>query len=757
VRAVLISRNSEVAHVWGSLFFMPRPVASYYVTNFIADPWAEDRVDRVIKSFDSVYGRRFFTRARGIGPGFQLLYRAVPFVGNHARPNMPHSPALWLDSLKYGPLPRNEVALEKSVAKSMNNVNDAADCLTGCITRTSIESRDPFPIERYLRTGHVFEDRPGLLTPDNIYLLNRMAAHFPAALDTLQRLRPGRSDLVRRYCILVTELSVDNETAELVTLFQGGLQTLALITEAGKTRDEILESAFERWLGLFEDRVEGDIAVRQAAWFRELLEQLPTVGETAPGRGPLERAWLDSIVGVRDPQTFDWGGLSYEGRRAGDRTGRMLELLEAERIPGVDGVLVIEALLGQLLEACKWSNLVIAGEIAARLLERIDAATTKLDPALADGIAGTARKIARTDNRRKLPGFERRLEQLRQEAAESVGLTLAAPTYLTVLSAIDNILFVDEPLIRRHEVFDRRAVESLRTPAPWGRARLIRGTESGSGPYFTGNLGGVFRGLIDIQVKTMNPGPPAQHAVVLPRQSWWYQDVVRPTWSSVTPDALEAAASLVAAGETVLQRALAQTRGGGAALQFASNRIPLYRLEKEAARTSGPSRITLTEKLSLGLAALEGDEFGKPAPELIDDSSRLSLIVRVRRAREVPRALHAIGAPTPAVNGRYRSWVGTWLPYEALDRELSRAGLAQRELLDIRLAVALFLSRNDLPVDLGADLEELAVVAASLELRLDGPEDWPSAVRWLNGLDDAYFGKGMRQCFREGRYRVLEF
>ena len=80
---------------------------------------------------------------------------------------------------------------------------------------------------------------------------------------------------------------------------------------------------------------------------------------------------------------------------------------------------------------------------------------------------------------------------------------LAASIYLSVLSRIDNILFSGESLIRRHEVFDRQALQSLRRQDAWRGARLIRGTEGDAG--FTVNLE---------DIKAKQAGPSWQAATV---------------------------------------------------------------------------------------------------------------------------------------------------------------------------------------------------------------------------------------------------
>jgi len=84
------------------------------------------------------------------------------------------------------------------------------------------------------------------------------------------------------------------------------------------------------------------------------------------------------------------------------------------------------------------------------------------------------------------------------------------------------------------------------------------------------------------------------------------------------------------------------------------------------------------------------------------------------------------------------------------------AALVERELVDLRIAIALYLARNGLPGSVGADLEAYVLTRVPREIELESAEDWESVLNWIGRLDGAYFDRGMRWCLERGYYRVRD-
>lgn len=700
MRATLTRSNSVFAHVWSALFFLPKPAARYFVESFIAAPWTDDRVEVALQGIRSVYGRRFFSRALGLGGGLQLLYRAVRFAGDEPSPRIPGSPAVWSVALQDGPVPKSASAASKAASRAGKNGASLEAYLCRWMAKECRIGRSRgLLIERYLETARMFESSPAWSTPENIYLVTRAAGRFLSAVQSLPRMRLRRPESVRDYLVAVARLGEDVGDADRLIRFQGGVELLAVMFEAGTVEDSRLEAALQSWTKLHNEIVSDvRLEVGQAAWLRELLESLPPEGPAAPGRGPLERTWLAAMAGGQEPQAFEWNGLVYEGRRGRDRAARMFQRLVGEGVPPLDEVLDTVARLGEL-----------------------SSRATKLPSADAT-----------------------RLREI-----------FVAPAYLPALSGIENVLLSDQRLVGRHVAVDRRAMRLFPGTGPWLSAEVVHSSAGAGATYIAGHLGQVRDLLIRLHVRSLQPPGKGRQIGLLPREAWWYHDLVGPTWARVSPEALAVVESLVRAGDTIVEKAISELDRGGPALDFVVEQIPRYRLEAAAAASSS-FLVTPSDRLALGLAAVEGGGPGGPAHGLLDNERGDEI---GRALREVGRGhdgLDAVGAPTPHVNGYHRSRFGQWLPYEAFDREGPLAALVERELVDLRITIALYLSRNDLPGSVGADLERYVIVRASDRLRLESAEDWESVLDWIGHLDDAYFERGMRWCLEQGFYRVRD-
>jgi len=747
MRVSLAQSRSEPAHVWSALFFLPDAIARYFVDNFISDPWTADRLEVVLEGIRSVYGRQFFSRARGLGGGFQLPYRVVRFAGNDPSPRLPENLAVWSTSLQDGSVPRSASATLKAVSKSADDVASPEEHLTRWMsTRCRLGRADGLMIERFRRTAPLFENSPTLLTPENVYLVNRASGHFRTAVDTLRRMRLRQPETVRDYVISVAALGEDAGAADRLVRFQGGVELLALMYEARRVEDSALEAALRSWTALHDNPGGTRLEVAQAAWLRELLVSLPPVDPAFPGRGPLERVWLAAMAGGHDSQVFEWNGLTYEGHRGRDRAERMFQQLDEEAVPSVDEVLELEGRIGELLRVCEAGELDRAREIAAEQLREAETAE------LREVLLG----ISKERKGGKLSSHASHLTALLGDDATRLRSILVAPAYLPALTEIENVLLTEQRLVGRHVVVDRRALRMFPWTGPWQDAEVVSHSDSAEGAYISGHLGEVLDILIRLHVRSIQPGSEGRQMGLLPRESWWYRDVVAPTWSGIGPENLRVVESLVAAGSSILEDALAQADEGGPALGFVVERIPRYRLEKATTVGSDSHLVAPSDRLALGLAAVGGDNWGGPAPELLGDGGGEDLGRAIREVGRGPDGVDAIAAPTPHVNGRQRPWIGTWLPYEAFDREGPLAALVERELVDLRIAIAVYLARNGLPGSVGADLEAYVLTRVPREIELESAEDWESVLKWIGRLDDAYFDRGMRWCLERGYYRVRD-
>ena len=83
--------------------------------------------------------------------------------------------------------------------------------------------------------------------------------------------------------------------------------------------------------------------------------------------------------------------------------------------------------------------------------------------------------------------------------------------------------------------------------------------------------------------------------------------------------------------------------------------------------------------------------------------------------------------------------------------------LSERELLDLKLAVVGYAGRHGMPARVGRDLLTLLLGDAARRPRLESAADWEGHIRWINAdLNDAAFGKKLRQCIEAGYYSLSD-
>ncbi|MDX1387720.1 MAG: hypothetical protein R3344_00915, partial [Acidobacteriota bacterium] len=533
--------------------------------------------------------------------------------------------------------------------------------------------------------------------------------------------------------------------------------------EGNKTPDADLRDAFDRWVAIHGDDQDPDELLReQPDWLRSVLAKLPDPGPDAPGRGPLETAWLHAVAAAIDPQDLHWEGLPYRGMRAAGLATRMLESLQRERIPSLDRLLRFHEDLGKLRSACAGGETAEAHRLATDLMAQANAlvAEPRQGPNVgktpsAERFVQMFQAVASQQNPRKLAAFDARLENPQLAIARRLRPFLVAPAYFETSSRIDNVIIADLPLIRRHTVQQWRTVRTSGDDpaAPWKPARVVRADDTQLGAHASGHLDGVTAALLGLHVQTHHPGSTKMLGL-LTRQPEWYLDAVRSRWHRVTPDVARFAAAATAAGDELVDAATREN--GGKGFEFVASRVPRYRIERQGDPGAHDFVITPSERFALGLAVLQGDAHGPPDAALLTAATRDELLAAAEAMADPGRA-RFIGAPTPQIDARATPWVGTWTPYEAIERESRVEALAERELIDLRLRIIGFLAAHDLPGEVGADLEMYVLERAPRELRLEDEDDWETVIDWIAKLDDDYLGQGMRWCMKRGYYRVQDF
>ena len=266
VREILTQHESRYAHVWSALYFLPQPVARYWVEQYVVAPHLSARLDPFLKNLRRVQGPGVFRGTRGMGKGFPYLARSIPFVGNHARPHFPERPSLWLYSVENGDDALTPDAVARTLVRAKRDDLGPDEALAEIMTRLS--SRDGFPAvlaERYIRIAHVFEQSPDLLTPEVIVVLGRAAARYPAALDELERMRLRRPESIRDYFYAIgniDQLEYGGARELVLSHFEGGAQWIALMYEADKVPDETLQEAFDAWIEIHLNAEDTDDVLR---------------------------------------------------------------------------------------------------------------------------------------------------------------------------------------------------------------------------------------------------------------------------------------------------------------------------------------------------------------------------------------------------------------------------------------------------------------------------------------------------------------
>jgi len=187
-------------------------------------------------------------------------------------------------------------------------------------------------------------------------------------------------------------------------------------------------------------------------------------------------------------------------------------------------------------------------------------------------------------------------------------------------------------------------------------------------------------------------------------------------------------------------------------VEFVLRRLPMARLERTA---SDARLVSATDRVALGLAAVAGDVWSDPAPDLLDEPLRSRLLAAIEGAGGNPhRALAAAYPRAPALDGGGTPHPDAWPAYEGLMDDADAAALLEREYADVLTSVLVWLGRRELPAAVGMDVLEPLLVSLEDSPALESMRDWEGFLTWAAGLDDAAFDRRMGPCLAAGNYRL---
>ena len=772
----LFSRKSgRVAYFWQAMHFVPPTVSRFYLgTGSGLSRESRKYVKRLFSRLDNATTSDF-DGPRGGDLGFPVFVRSIPLSADGSQLALPGGPGLWFGAIKGDQMPPTSEALAKAVRKAQARRMDDGEFLAKVLTEKVDKGRYKIPVlPRLIRAVHILGGRDHLLTPQNVILLTRAVDSYPPALAIIDSLDFEDPKVIEQYLLAVRKLDSLQEGTDrelLVTNFQSGVECIRVMALAGKVPHRVLEDYLGRWAKIhLRHDTAGAAVSAQVRWLLSLLEALPKVPEDRPGRGPLERSLLDALVGYGD-QEFRWKGLNYQGKRGLDLATAMARNLVRQDIPSADHLVEVVTRLARLQDLCKSADLPAAQAEAQALVASIRSLPTlTFEPPLKDKLMlsritnvhradmlAVVQKVTVQKKAKKLPRMVERLGDVEPYLAREVRPFLLAPAYLAAMGDQDHPLFQASGLIHRHILVEKAGTSFARDRA-WSSAVLVKSDLEQVGSQILGSVHAVSAAVSVFSLDTTGGASDSAFSGMT-RARAWYSDLVNTRWQALDPAITRLLALCVKTGEQILENASQQLlQGGGAAFDFAWARIPRARLERAAHGVAEARKVAVSEVFILGLAAVAGDAYG-PAEEDLISPDLLSSIRTVQNdlGTEWRALLNRAGAATPNLNGKSRPWVGTWPSFEAIERESMTLALMERELLDLRIALLAYLGRNSLPGVVGADLMRRILNEIGAELGLESAWDWEGWIRWTEKLDDAYFDAKIRECLKDGLYRLQSF
>ena len=759
LRRLLEESPPRALHLWHALYFSPPPVTSYYLGSDGEDREREEPFLRALHTrLMQIDDRAALSSARGEGQGVPALLRSLALDDEGTALDLPGGLNLWLAAVRGEVAPESEEELNRIAARAQRkDLDDRTFFLR--VLKADVESSvvKQSALPRLIRTVGLFGDRPELLTPENVILVNRAVEAYPLALQTLERMELSDPRSVGNYLRVVARLDAARHGPlkfVAISNFQGGVELLRILGSGGRLESTAVETLLQEWLTLHLDFGDpGALAPYQLDWLDRLLEQLPEVGSEEPGRGPLERKLLAALTGRKDPQRLRWRGLDYEAYRGRDVASRLVGHVRRQEIPPVDELVGLHRGFAELKERSRASDLEGVRTIASRLIESLnrlsklraagEAATFRdwIEPVNRARASGILRRFQSQKAAKKLPRMTSLAHQAETMLAREIRPFFAASSYLECMGHLESLLFLETGLIHRHTMINTVAsARPIPLDTPWIQTDVVPSGRSPVGTRVVGHLGGVPRSLIQYHVSQSDDLQLLEHQKIL------FADWLTTPWSRITADDARLVETLIRAGEALLHRT------DPAAAEFVGRRVPIRRLERYRA---GEATISISECFSIGLALSVGDAYGPARPDLLEPALRERLTELSGGDDPRPR-LHRIGGATPALNGRGRRWVGSWPPYESVQNEAGLQPVIERELADLRLAVVAYLGRRGFPGEVGADLMLAVLEEMPRELKIETGRDWSGFVDWTDGMDDDYFDGRMRRCLARGLYRLQD-
>ncbi len=504
-----------------------------------------------------------------------------------------------------------------------------------------------------------------------------------------------------------------------VARFGPALDVLAAVEPPDGAVVDAYLAALRRLDQLDDDRPDQLARIARFEGGAELLRQLVQAGALAPddAAGRLEawsRAQLTKRRAVPDPAPFVASVLAALPDPPDGGAGRG----QAERR-------LFAALAGTRQPACfHWAELDYCPGPARDFAARLSAA------AEAEGLAPLDAVL--------VPGI-----------VEKATGALMLPAFMEVLTSPDlPPRTADLVRIGRHGLVRRPGQRKFRidlSDTPWQATRWSSGADDEAGPRTTGHLGGIPRAVAEIRFRPLAGAGPHMAATTEQARAW-YAPALSAPWHRVGADLAGAVVDLERAGASLVSAALADAPDG-ATLAFVAARIPRARLD-HARAGDGRVATSISERVGLAVAALEGDAAGGPRPEVLGAERAVVEAARSAAGKPLRLALADAGAAMPEVDGSRRARLQPWPAYETLAAEGDTAALRERTWLDFRLAVIRYVGRAHLPGAVGADLAQQALADLAERLVLEGERDWEGVVRYVEALDEAYFDERMRRCLK---------
>ncbi len=756
---LLTKRGARPAFLLHSLSFLPPSTVAFYLGAESDSSLARRLLARLDEA--SAVG---FDVLRGGDEGFGAFVRSVPLTANGKGFALPGGLGVWYAALRADDPPADHASLTAQAIRAGASPLEGGDFLLRTLSEENDVRGVKVPaLRRLVRTAAFFGGRADLLTPENVLLLARTSDTSPMALRPLEVFRFTRPEPIRDYLLAVAALERRGKSADqelLLTIFQGGAEYLRVMALAGLAGGGVLEDGLLSWSRLhLQDREARGFAAAQQDWLLQLQARLPAVDQ-GPGRGPLERRFVASLAGARAAVSFRWQGLDYRGERSLALMRAMAAHLERQGIPSIDALAELHAAFDSLARESGRAN---AGGVRAAVDRALVLVGDLPEPAIvADSSnqalwrrvlpAGREELVRRLERMRKANRPDR-LRELESEVGELVALlepelrlVFLAPAYLHAMGDQDNVLYRTPDLVRKHLLYRTLDSESPADHA-WRAAEVASFEGVDLGVHVLGHVRDGAAALAE-------SSSTAQSDAMLVRDRVWFGDFSDTRWSDLDPTVTRAIEFLMRSGGGILDQAAAAWSRRGPFWLFVVRRIPAARLEAEYAARGPVSRCSPSERLALGLAALEGDGFGDRVPL---DQATIAEWNQVRGALGAgwKDRLDAAGASTPALNGRARRFVGTWPPYELLEHEKLLQGLVERQLLDVRLRLVEFLGKRQLPGEVGRDLA-LPLQRRAGDLRLLSHRDWEGHIAWINQLSDGDLDEMLRGLLEAGLYTVAD-